>query len=221
MTTAHLRSATFLKNYRCFKEGARLDFRAGINLLVGDQGCGKSSLLQMLAALGGLGSERHLRDEMQKTATVEVSPVRAGYFDFEKHNPRIQAALGMGHGYDDMTQLSSMFCSHGEFSRSYVAGAVRVQGPALLFWDEPEGGLSLRSVLALASGLLSSAERGVQWVVATHHPVLIEAVGEVLSLEHGRWMPAAEFMESQKVPRTETPAGSPQKNRGRARKESP
>lgn len=215
---AHLRGAVFLKDYRVFRAKDQLDFRAGINLLVGDQGCGKSSLLRLLAALGGLGSEKHMREEAQRTLLIDVDSVRAGYFDFEKHNPRIQPALGMGYGYDDRFQLSCMFRSHGEFARPYIEGAMSLKGPALIMWDEPEGGLSLRSAYKLADGLLAAAERGVQWVVATHHPVLIEAAGEVLSLEHKRWMSAADFVASQKTAAGAATSPAPKR---RARRRDP
>jgi recombinational DNA repair ATPase RecF len=35
----------FQRDYRCFKAGDCFDLKPGLNLLVGDQGSGKSSLL--------------------------------------------------------------------------------------------------------------------------------------------------------------------------------
>jgi predicted ATP-dependent endonuclease of OLD family len=44
-----LKSITFKQNFRCFKKGQSFQFEA-LTLLVGDQGSGKSSILQLLAA---------------------------------------------------------------------------------------------------------------------------------------------------------------------------
>ena len=57
-----LNTLKFKENWRCFKAGDTFDFRPGVNLLVGDQGCGKSSLLQAIAA--SVKSKKYQYDDL-------------------------------------------------------------------------------------------------------------------------------------------------------------
>ena len=43
-----IKSITFKKDFRCFVKGDKFDFRSGINVLVGDQGSGKSTLIELI-----------------------------------------------------------------------------------------------------------------------------------------------------------------------------
>ena len=89
-----IRALTFTKDWRCFRAGNRFDFRPGVNLLVGDQGCGKSSLIQAIHIGGCTGRNFGSDKEMRKCVQIEASPVKMYKFDFEKDNPRIQSGLG-------------------------------------------------------------------------------------------------------------------------------
>lgn len=183
----------FLKDHRVFKAGETIGLRPGVNLLVGDQGSGKSTLLEALAV--------HIKAKTAPSGDPNVlrisntKPFRPVYFDFEKHNPRVQPAFDMGYGYDMMFQLQSMGHSHGEFVRIYMAALSKVPADACALLDEPDAALSPRSAYRLVDQIKAMAARGAQVIVAVHNPILIESQPEVLSLEHRRWMPSAEFLE--------------------------
>ena len=67
--------------------------------------------------------------------------------------------------------------------------------PTLLLIDEPDMALSIRSIYQLHQ-LLTEVPN--QSICSAHNPLLIELVGEVLSVEHGRCMSSVEFIQSHK-----------------------
>ncbi len=186
------RSITFTKDWRCFKAGDRFEFRPGINLLVGDQGCGKSSLIQAIHLGGCTGKDFGADKKMRERVKIEASPVTMYKFDFEKDNPRVQAYLSK----DTRFQLASMWVSHGETSRLIVRN---IEGLAecLILMDEPDTAFSIRSCNMLVKTFRDVASRSSQVLAAVHSETVIRQFEDVYSLEHRRWMPSAEFIESQ------------------------
>src|SRR5690242_18355643 len=93
-----LSSVTFIKDFRCFKAAERVDLHPGINLLVGDQGAGKSSLISILRGVGGDHIALGPMSIKEARATVKIA-VTVGEkfkffgFDFEKENPRTLPGL--------------------------------------------------------------------------------------------------------------------------------
>ena len=181
-------SVTFNTDVRgVFTKGERVEIRP-YTLLVGDQGCGKSTMLQELMGLIKARKE----DRGGRNIRVEnIDPMLKGaYIDFEKDNPRAQ-----GRFRDDLdigTQVASRFVSHGEVVRS-ILGTMPEQ--TVLLMDEPDGSLSPRSVFWLSRRLQEHVTSGGQVITSVHNPILIQEAGEVLSLEHKRWMPGEEFLE--------------------------
>lgn len=198
---------TFTAAWRCFAAGSRLALRPGVNLIVGDQGVGKSTLLGQLSAWAAFKLDPkqivdHRSGLARENLAVDVAwagpPGRFGFFDFERHNPRTQPAIGMGYGYDDALQIAAMFASHGEAVRA-LGATLDALGTGVLALDEPDMALSVRSLRALAARLADAAARGGQVLATAHNPELIGAVDRVLSLEHDRWMDAAEFLALQRT----------------------
>jgi len=182
-------SVTFKNDVRgVFCKGERLEIRP-YTLLVGDQGCGKSTLLQAI-----IGYTRRSEEERKESSiTIESKGPRLGVaaLDFEKDNPRTQGRR-LRDDMDTMGQIASRFASHGEV----VVGLLETMPEkAVLLMDEPDVSLSPRSVYWLSRELRKRAAAGSQIIVAVHSPILIEEAGEVLSLEHKRWMPGSEFLE--------------------------
>lgn len=191
-------SVEFKDDVRCYKKGSTVTFRPGVNLVVGEQGCGKSTLLHQLSLLGSKRS----RDEAKVRLAWDGPAGRVGYFDFEKHNPRVQPSFDMGLGYDTGQQIAAMFASHGEVVNSFFGSFAKIDSNVLLL-DEPDAALSPRSVLKLAEALHGVKAPG-QVIAAVHNPWLIQAFEHVLSLEHDAWMSSRDFLE-QCVPANEPP----------------
>lgn len=199
-------AVVFNKAFRCHPEGAAYRFRPGVNLLVGDQGCGKSSLLgpmvRYLEPKEGAGDFFFsFNSEAGKAVHVLTEPVPIKRFvrmDFEHDNLRTKGYFAEGPGMMSL-QLASMRWSHGETQQVFLK-LLRECEDALFILDEPDMALSPRSIHALTADLQAAAARRCQVIASVHNAQLIAAFPEVLSLEHCRWMPSAEFLEAQKAP---------------------
>lgn len=177
---------TFTKDWRCFKEFDQVKFRPGINLLVGDQGCGKSSLLQTIRDTGRTGSSDR--------ATIDCTACKTRFFDFEKDNLRTLSYFKDG----CMTQqVGMMFASHGEANRAIVRSVGDMEKGEVLMMDEPDSALSLRSCKLMVQLFVTAAERGVQIIASVHNPYVIKSFPEVYSLERRGWVKSVDFIIDQ------------------------
>ena len=103
-----LKSIEFIQDWRCFKQGDKIEFKPGLNLLTGDQGCGKSSLLTMLQSDGY---------ELQKRVAIVDAPAGTTTFflDFEKGAVRsMDINVATSKGIAIQAVMANMFASHGE-----------------------------------------------------------------------------------------------------------
>jgi predicted ATPase len=187
-----IRKLKFLQDYRCFAAGFAVDFRPGLNLLVGDQGAGKSSLLNILTKLSR-GIESGSGAVAKLTLSPSVKSIAVLSLDLEKDNPRKQSAVR------GMLDVSSHFMSHGETVNlllSHMKKSSR-KAPHVFILDEPDMALSPRSIDALAKMFIHCA-RNSQIIASAHNPWMIAAAGDVYSVEHRRWIPSSEFLDSQR-----------------------
>lgn len=181
--------------FRCFNLDWTMDCK-DINILVGDQGVGKSTLLSGLA-----NKKEWLGYELTEKGLLGVDTF---YFDTESMNPKMaeihsySTPDGRSKGIGMMGKLASHFLSHGENMKVYTADGIGKAKDCILFFDEPESGLSLRNQYRLANGIYACIKRNCQVFVATHSLVLIKTFPEVYSLEHTSWMSTDDFINSQK-----------------------
>lgn len=87
--------------------------------------------------------------------------------------------------------------SHGETIMPMLEKLINVKNCVILL-DEPETSLSVRSQYKIASIINKLAANGNQLFIATHSPIIMQAHGTVLSLEHNKWMSSGEFLDTQK-----------------------
>jgi len=198
---------TFLTDYRVFKKGLRINFVPGINLLVGDQGCGKSSLLGLIMKIAKEG----LDSDARKIVKLSVTKSDFMAFDFEKDNPRIKGT------FEHAFQIVSRFASHGEVANLMINEISKAKA-AVIAMDEPDASLSPRSCYALYDLMKDTVRRGCQIVASVHNPILIASAPEVFSLEHLKWMEGAAFLETQKSPPVNFPVKLEQKGKSNERK---
>lgn len=182
-----------------FHAGTRFDFRPGLNLLVGDQGAGKSTILQLLRewsrAEQKQSNPKLIADAKEQGVIIEtVGQGRLYAFDFEQDNPRVGETFK--EGMDFGAQILMRWMSHGQCTRVMLDNLAGIQPPGAVLADEPDTGLSPRSARYLAKLYSDLGERGIQVIAACHHPYVIASAPEVLSVEHRRWMPSDEFLRS-------------------------
>lgn len=155
-----------------------LDLTAGATFLVGENGVGKSTLVEGLAMAAGLnphGGSRNIRTRGYGTESVlhehlrlvwgRRRPKRDFFLRAETLLDTMAAYDGIGGAFAGLTRLS-----HGESVTTLLA---RLTGKGLLlFADEPEDGLSVTGQLALLRRLDELVREGAQLVIATHSPIL-------------------------------------------------
>ncbi len=186
-----LSEVRFLEDYRCFAAGQTLTFEKGVNLLVGEQGCGKSTLISLLRDRVGTKFTAELS---HRVMDVVMQPCYVRWLDFEKDNPRTQSEIGI----HDAFLLGSMSVSHGQTMLAMLHGLATIlsetEGRTLLLLDEPDMALSIRSVHHLAALLQRAADAGHQVIAAVHNPIVIASQPRVLSLEDREWLSSERFI---------------------------
>ncbi|MGC5170434.1 AAA family ATPase [Microbacterium sp. DT81.1] len=172
--------------------GLRLD--PGITFLVGENGSGKSTILEGIALAygmspeGGSTSARHgtrptespLSDWLRLQRGVGAS--RWGFFLRAETMHSFYTYLEANPSSGPEPRFHEM--SHGESFLAILE--TRFDSPAFYCLDEPEAALSFTSTLALIAKLRRIADEGGQILCATHSPVLAAIPGAAI-LEVGSW----------------------------------
>jgi predicted ATPase len=114
-------------------------------------------------------------------------------------DPNLYAkANGKDKGIGYVGSIMSRFKSHGEILKQYTVDCLKTAKDCVVLLDEPESSLSLKNQYKIWLEIKAASERGCQIILATHSLVIIQAVEDVLSLEHGKWMKSDDFISTQK-----------------------
>jgi predicted ATPase len=171
-------------------EDIRLD--AAVTLLAGDNGAGKSTIVEALAeAMGFLdeggelersggtaGRPRAVWDRALVPRTTATKP-RTGYF------LRAESFFNVARFVDSEDRFAPDLALYGDrplhaqsHGQSFLAlAANRFGGEGLFVLDEPEAALSVSGALGLVGIVARAAAAGAQFVIATHSPILLAAPG--------------------------------------------
>lgn len=186
-----------------------LSFKAPIAILVGENGSGKSTILEAIAVNAGFNAEggsRNLRFETRATHSSLHEKIRL-----------IRGARRLRDGFflraetfynvaSEMDRLDTQTLgrpllgsygsrslheqSHGESFMSLVTHRFSAAGLYLL--DEPEAALSPSRQLALLVRMHDLVGTGSQFIIASHSPILLGAPGaEIFVLDDDGIMPTA------------------------------
>ena len=164
-----------------------------ITLLIGEQGCGKSSLLNFLQR----NDDDIVEIIISKDCTDEIDSF---YFDTEKMNPRVSqldnysTPSGNSKGIGIASALASHFESHGETLREFTVNRVHEAKNCVVILDEPEAALSIKNQYLLAKRIIEN-KNNVQFIIATHCLPLFEIVGYAYDLEHYKWVTFNDYMK--------------------------
>jgi predicted ATPase len=164
--------------------GAGLDLTAPVTFLVGDNGSGKSTIVEAVAEAcgvdvrGGHGGRKYAspieKGVLGGAIHLERGSRDGGHVD-KAFFLRSETALGVftfmsDHGVSGYGDYHLADVSHGE-GYLQVLGE-RFGSNGLLLLDEPEAGLSYTACLSLMQSLDATAKAGGQVICATHSPVL-------------------------------------------------
>ncbi len=183
-----------------FSQSERIEFRTPITLFVGENGTGKSTLLQALARKCGI----HIwQDEERRRA--EFNPDEDKFRDYisvEWTDGPVQGSFFGSSLFQDFVRIlddwaavspgllkyfggqSLMTKSHGQSIMSFFKARYRIKGLYLL--DEPETALSPKTQLELLDVLVKMAGADhAQFIIATHSPILLACPGaSILSFDN-------------------------------------
>lgn len=163
-----------------------LDVHGNVTVIVGDNGTGKSTLIEAVAVAAGFnpeGGSGQVRFETTPTHSglgehlrlVWTGRLEPGWFLRAESFYNVASFRQANPGGDERSYHEM---SHGEsfldVARSWFANR------QLFILDEPEAALSFTGQLSLIAGILAGVEVGAQFIIATHSPVLMSIPGAQL-----------------------------------------
>ena len=170
----------------------RMDFAAPVTIFVGENGSGKSTMLEAIAVAMGFNAEGGGREHSFSTMDSHselgelLTPVRAAW-------PKDGFFLRAESFYNTSTYLEQSGSlltrygarslhrqSHGEAFLSLVKN--RFTGSGLYLLDEPEAALSPQRLLSLLVAIHDLVEQDAQFILATHSPILMACPGARIKL---------------------------------------
>lgn len=187
-------------NLNIFHETKSLLFDSSVTFFVGENGTGKSTLLEAITHkcgiyIWGCIERKRLKVNLYERRLYEAidiewtdGPVHGSFFasqvfrnfaqildEWAAADPRSLEYFG---GKSLLTQ------SHGQSIMSFFKARYKIKG--IYFMDEPETALSAKSQLDLLALLKDMGQAGhAQFIVATHSPILLACPGaKIYSFDH-------------------------------------
>jgi predicted ATPase len=174
-----------------FQQMADLSFDTSVTFFAGDNGTGKSTVLEAIARGCGCPEDggpagRWLEAPPWEPVrpVLDGSPVGGAFFMRAESFFNLATAAESGAGYANAQLLAAFddrsphLLSHGQAFLGLFEG--RMHAESLWFMDEPEAPLSFQSQLTLIGTLDLLARRGSQFVIATHSPILLALPGATI-----------------------------------------
>jgi predicted ATPase len=167
----HLKSVKYIKpkntnkypfNIPLFKDFDILEFRTPVTIFVGENGTGKSTLIEGIAA--GVGSmtigddsidyDKSLKAARELSKSLAKMPYNNSLYELKKKYG--EGLETKSHGESFLELFNSRFVPNG-----------------LYILDEPETPLSPMKQLAFISMIKEMVEKNAQFIIATHSPILM------------------------------------------------
>lgn len=175
----------------CFFNIYPISFKKNITIIIGENGVGKSTLLETIAVKLGCPAEGGSRNFNYKTEDTHfqsiehIRLIKTGkkifdlffyrsetYYNFITEMRRLDAEKFGGakinsyYGGKDLHLLS-----HGESMKALYTN--RFKANSLYILDEPEASLSVGNQINLINKINNLSQNGTQFIIATHSPILM------------------------------------------------
>lgn len=210
MTTVYLKKITLLKegidsqrypfSLPLLKKMNDLDITSNVTFFVGENGTGKSTLLEAIAYQCGFntaGGGRNNHYHVESSESALGNYIRLSWFPKITHGFFLRAesfyefATHIDHigGYDSYGGRSLHSQSHGESFLSLFKNRFRSKGIYIL--DEPEAALSTLRQLSLLRIIKDLSEHS-QFIIATHSPIIMGYPGAtIINFDGEQLLPVA------------------------------
>ncbi|MBO6209701.1 MAG: AAA family ATPase, partial [Schwartzia sp.] len=188
---------SYLRDIPAIRKTQSLSFHTPVTFFVGENGSGKSTMLEALAIAAGFNPEGGTKNYSFSTydshselfeavrLTRGAHREKGGYFfraeSFynvaTKEEEYSKGPGGVPHYYHEK--------SHGESFLALAEDNFRPNG--LYFLDEPEAALSPQRQLAYLREIVLCANKGAQFIIVTHSPILLGLPdAEILTFDDGK-----------------------------------
>ena len=191
-------SRSYLRGIEAIKDLDYLAFNKNITIFVGENGSGKSTMLEAIAVSYGFNPEGGTKNYNFSTYDSHSELCDAirlsrgfkkpgwGYFLRAESFYNVATAEEM-YSREDPRGVREQFHerSHGESFLQMAQSNFRGHGLYLL--DEPEAALSPQRQLTLLLEIVNCAKEDAQFIMVTHSPILLGIPGaEILSFDNGQ-----------------------------------
>lgn len=174
--------------------GEGLELAPGLTVLVGENGSGKSTVVEMLAEACGLNPQggsslaqfrtRDSEPGLGQALIVERGPAGRGHWSYFLRADTMHGLYSYLEDNPGRRRERFHELSHGQGFLEILR--TRVNQPGFYLMDEPDAPLSFTACLGLAALLHDLAQAGAQAVIATHSPIVAAIPGASI-LELGDW----------------------------------
>ena len=181
-------------NVKCLESFDSLDFDTPVTFFYGENGVGKSTLVEAMAICLGLNPEGGSNQmqfsnfddysDLYKHLTISKFGVPKTKF-FLRAESFFNVATDISNNGDLFLQYGGDLhkCSHGESFLKLVENRFWNKGLYLL--DEPEAALSPQRQMTLLCYIHDLAQNGSQFIIATHSPILLSyQYGKIIDMNH-------------------------------------
>lgn len=187
---------SYLMDIEALRGIERLDFSKSVTFFVGENGSGKSTLLEAIAVAHGFNPEGGTKNYLFSThdthselydALTIVKGCRKEKWGYFLRAESFYNVATQEEEYADAEHPSAKYHekSHGESFLALAQSNLRPNGLYLL--DEPEAALSQQRQLTLLMEIYKCAEKGAQFFIATHSPILLGIPDtEIFCFDNGR-----------------------------------
>ena len=189
-----LEDGSYVKEIPAINSLREFQFRKRITFFVGENGSGKSTLLEALAIAKGLNPEGGTRNynfstyddysTLKSAIAFQSGMLKPKWSYFLRAESFYNVASEAARNYNDdgcMTDFHAR--SHGE---SFLEFILENDEKGLYFMDEPEAALSPQRQLTLLLHLVKMAEKGSQFIIVTHSPILLGTPdADIVSFDEG------------------------------------
>ena len=179
---------TYPFNIKCLKEFEEIKLDNAVTMFYGENGVGKSTLVEAIAINLGLNPEGG-SNNMQFSNYDDYSELYKHLRISKFGVPKTKFFLRAESFYNTATSIHRDFnldkdgendwkyggnlheCSHGESFLKIIEN--RFWGKGLYILDEPEAALSPQRQMTLLCYIHDLAKKGSQFIIATHSPILL------------------------------------------------